>query len=106
MLQLQTPATRTSARRIIRAKDAVVQQERLLFLEAAGLAGFRPTARFEPTLVARWSFIDRPDPSVLSPVSWLTRRPGVAGPEIAIYVRSTELEAQDIIVKRSPGRAE
>jgi len=70
---------------------ASYQHDRQLFLEDAERTGFRIAARFEPTLVARWSFIDRPDPKVLSPLAFITNRQVVTGPEIAIYRRPAEL---------------
>jgi len=73
---------------------ASYQHDRQLFLEDAERAGFRRLATFEPTLVARWSFIDRPDPGVLSPLSLFSPRQVVTGPEIAVYSR--RVEARDI----------
>lgn len=68
-------------------------QRRQSFLDGLGERGFRLLARFDPTLTAQWSFIDRPDPSVLGPVAWLTSRELIVGPEIAIYSRCAEVGA-------------
>ncbi|MEK6406924.1 MAG: glycosyltransferase family 39 protein [Acidobacteriota bacterium] len=67
------------------------QRNRRIFLEALGGRGFQLLAKFDPTFGARWSFIDRPDPSCLSPAAWLIGRELTVGPEIAIYSRSTEV---------------
>ena len=45
-------------------------QRRQIFLDGLGERGFRLLARFDPTLEAQWSFIDRPDPNVLRPAAW------------------------------------
>lgn len=69
---------------------ASYQHNRQVFLEDAERAGFLPLATFEPTLVARWSFIDRPDPRVLSPLSLFFPRQVLTGPEIVVYTRRPE----------------
>ena len=66
-------------------------QRRQMFLDGLGERGFRLLVRFDPTLAAQWSFIDRPDTRVLSPAAWLTRRELIVGPEIAIYSRSADV---------------
>ena len=72
---------------------AFYQQRRQKFLDALGERGFELLAEFDPTLVSYWSFIDRPDPRVLSPMAWFTGRPLIVGPEIAIYARPTRVGA-------------
>lgn len=67
---------------------AIYEQGRRAFHASMEEKGFRLLRKFTPTLRARWSFIDRPDPAVFGPGSWLGGGEKVAGPEIAIYSRS------------------
>jgi hypothetical protein len=67
---------------------AAYERGRRAFYESMGQKGFRLLRKFTPTLRARWSFIDRPDPAVFGPDSWLGGGEKVVGPDIAIYCRS------------------
>jgi len=84
------------------------QLGRQLFLEDAERTGFHPIATFEPTLVARWSFIDRPDPRVLSPLSLFSPRQVLTGPDIAVYSRRVELRdiSKTAVTLKSNGAGE
>ena len=66
---------------------AEYQESRRVFFAALERKGFRLLAEFAPTLRARWSFIDRPDPDMFGLGWWLEKGEKIAGPDIAIYCR-------------------
>jgi hypothetical protein len=66
---------------------AEYRRSRLLFFAEMERKGFKLLAEFAPTLRARWSFIDRPDPEMFGLSSWLQNGEKIVGPEIAIYCR-------------------
>jgi hypothetical protein len=70
-------------------------RDRALFFEALQRHGFRLVRTFAPSLPARWSFIDRPDPRVLYSPRWLESEVAVGGPEISIYVRCGDQLSND-----------
>lgn len=77
------------------------QRERRRFIGIAESKGFQLLTRFDPSLIARWSFIDRPDPQVLSPLAVFHRNP-VVGPVIEIYSKNIESRGH-MLAKDAPG---
>ena len=85
---------------------ASYQERRQMFLNRLSERGFRLLVRFDPSVAAKWSFIDRPDPNILSPAAWFNLRGLITGPEIAIYSRSTGIDRVAATAELNPATSQ